>query len=244
MSILGRAKTAAQNVLQGAMGKAIAMAPDSWLPGGTPDPLIEHRHGLIGAPVSRIDGPLKVRGEATFAAEFVHGGMVYAAVAFSTIAKGRIAMLDTGEAEAAPGVVLVMTYRNAPRMAPMPMVMGPNERAAGGDNLPVMQDDQIHWNGQPVAVVLAETQEQADHAKSLIHLTYEAQAAITNFDAAKADGTSEGMMMGQPLKLDVGDAQLRWRAPRSPSMRSTRRRTRTTTRSSCTRRRCCGTATT
>lgn len=50
--------------------------------------------------------------------------------------------------------------------------MGPNQRAAGGDNLPVMQDDEIHWNGQPIAVVIAETQEQADYGKSLIAATY------------------------------------------------------------------------
>ena len=210
MSIIDNVKTAAQSAIQGMMGKAIQMAPESWLPGGTPDPLIEHRHGLIGAPVSRIDGPVKVRGEATFAAEFVLDGMTYAALAYGTIAKGRIATLDTGDAEAAPGVVLVMTHRNAPQMQPMPMMMGPSEsnaRAGGGDNLPVMQDDRIHWNGQPIALVLAETQEQADHAASLIHATYEAQPAITTLEEAKANGTAEGMMMGQALKKRIGNAE-------------------------------------
>ena len=210
MSILGSAKTAAQDAVQSLMGKAITMAPDSWIPGGTPDPLIEHRHGLIGAPVSRIDGPLKVQGKATFAAEFVLDGMCYAALAFSTVARGRIATLDTAAAEGAPGVVLVMTHRNAPRMQPMPMMMGPGEsnaRAGGGDNLAVMQDDRIHWNGQPVALVLAETQEQADHARSLIRVTFQAEAAVTTLEAAKAAGTTEGMMMGQALRRSVGDAE-------------------------------------
>lgn len=207
MSILDSAKQAAQNVMQGAMQKAVVMAPESWLPGGHPDPLIHHKHGLIGASVSRIDGPLKVKGEAAFAAEFPLDGMVYAALAFSTIAKGRIDTLDTSEAESAPGVVLVMTYRNAPKMAPMPMLMGPNQRAAGGDNLPVMQDGEIHWNGQPIALVLAETQEQADYAKSLIHATYQAEPAVTTLEEAKANGTEEGLLMGKPLKLEVGDAE-------------------------------------
>ena len=205
MSIIDSTKKVVQGAVQGAMGKAIEFAPDSWVPGGTPDPIMNNK-GLIGAPISRIDGPLKVQGAATFAAEFPLEGMVYASVAFSTVAKGRIATLDTAKAEAAPGVVLVMTYRNAPKMAPMPMSMGPNQRAAGGDNLPVMQDDQIHWNGQPVAVVLAETQDQADHAQSLIHATYEAAPAVTSFDQAKANGTAAGTMMGHPLKLDIGDA--------------------------------------
>ena len=58
-------------------------------------------------------------------------------------------------------------------------------KAAAGDSLPVMQDDQVHWNGQPIAVVLAETQEQADYAKSLIRCTYETEVAETVFDHAK-----------------------------------------------------------
>jgi xanthine dehydrogenase YagR molybdenum-binding subunit len=119
------------------MKKAIEIAPDSLMPGGQPDPLIE-RKGLIGAPISRIDGPLKVQGQARFAAEFPMQGLVYAALAYSTIAKGRIATLDTTAAEAAEGVVLVMTHRNAPRLKPTPLFMSAS-KAAGGDDLPVMR---------------------------------------------------------------------------------------------------------
>jgi xanthine dehydrogenase YagR molybdenum-binding subunit len=206
MSILENAKQTVQGAAQAAMKKAIALAPDSWLPGGRPDPLIRQQHGLIGAPVSRLDGPLKVRGQAPFAAEFPLEGMVYAAIAFSAVAKGRIAALDLAAAEAAPGVVLVMTHANAPRLQPMPLFLTA-EKAAGGDDLPVMQDDRIHWNGQPIAVVLAETQEQADHACSLIRATYEAEPATTAFAEARAQGTEPGQFMGQPLKLEKGDAE-------------------------------------
>ena len=186
-------KDAAQKVMK----KAVEAAPDSWIPGGKPDLLARQKHGLIGTPVSRLDGPLKVSGGARFAAEFAMEGMVYAAVAYSTIPKGRIAEFDTRAAETAPGVVLVMTYRNAPRMKPAPVFMSA-DKAAAGDDLPVMQDQEIHWNGQPIAVVLAETQEQADYAKSLIHAAYENEPAATAFKKAKAD-TSPGMFMGQPL---------------------------------------------
>ena len=86
---------------------------------------------------------------------------------FSNVVKGRISRIDTAAAEAAPGVALVMTHLNAPRMADVPLFMT-QPKAAGGIDLPIMQDDRIHWNGQPIAVVLAETQEQADHARSLI----------------------------------------------------------------------------
>ncbi len=60
-----------------------------------------------------------------------------------------------------------MTYRNAPRLN-KPAMFGSSPTAAAASDLPIMQDDRIHWNGQPIAVVLAETQEQADHATSLI----------------------------------------------------------------------------
>jgi xanthine dehydrogenase YagR molybdenum-binding subunit len=206
MSVLGEAAKAAQGAAQALMKKAVELAPDSWVPGGKPDPLINHRHGHVGKATSRIDGPLKVKGAARFAAEFSPEDLTYASVMFSTIAKGRIASLDTSKAAASPGVVVVMTHHNAPRMKPMPMFMTA-AKAAGGDNLPVMQDDCIHWNGQPVAVVIAETQEQADHAKSLILVTYEAGDAITSFAAAKARGTEPGKFQGEMLKLEIGNAQ-------------------------------------
>src|SRR3954452_24668464 len=97
---------------------AIPAVPDGWTPATGPDPLVRAKHGLIGAQVSRLDGPLKVQGAARFAAEYAMEGMAYAALRYSTIARGRIATLDTAAAEAAAGVVLVMTYRNAPPMQP------------------------------------------------------------------------------------------------------------------------------
>jgi xanthine dehydrogenase YagR molybdenum-binding subunit len=195
-----------QTAVMAVMKKAVKLAPDTWMPGGKPDPMIHHKHGLIGAPVSRVDGPLKVEGKARFAAEFALEGMVYAALAYSSIPKGRIVTLDTSAAEAAPGVVLVMTHRNAPRMKPSPVFMT-SDKAAGADDLPILQDDLIHWNGQPIAVVLAETQEQADHAKSLIRVTYKSELATTNFDTAKALPLQPGVFLGQPLKTEINDAE-------------------------------------
>ena len=67
-----------------------------------------------------------------------------------------------------------MTHRNAPKLNKAPPFMG-ERKAAGPDDLPIMQDDRVHWNGQPVAIVLAETQEQAEHAQTLIRVTYESR---------------------------------------------------------------------
>ena len=181
----------------GIVRKVAEVAPESLLPGATPDPLSLER-GLVGAPVSRLDAPLKVKGLARFAAEVPLAGMVYASFAHSTIARGRIATLDTIAAERAPGVVLVMTYRNAPRM---------HSGAAGSaDELPIMQDEQIYWNGQPIAVVLAESQEQADYARSLIVATYNSEPAVTNFSEAKAH-IREVSYFGEPLNNEIGDAE-------------------------------------
>jgi xanthine dehydrogenase YagR molybdenum-binding subunit len=184
---------------------AVRLVPERWLPGGTPDPLM-HKHGLIGRPVSRVDGPLKVAGQARFAAEVPLDRMLYAALLHSSIARGRIAALDTAAAEAAPGVVLVMTYRNAPRMAPPPLFMSA-QKATGNSSLPVMQDAEIHWNGQPVALVLAETQEQADHAASLVRVDYQALPAATSFDAAKADARVPDSIFDEAPTIEIGDAE-------------------------------------
>ena len=195
-----------QGAMQAVMKKAVALAPDSFIPGGRPDPLIRHKHGVIGAPISRIDGPLKVAGQARFAAEFPLENLAYAALKYSTIARGRITDIDTAAAEASPGVVLVMTHRNAPNVKPPPVFMS-QPKAVGTDDVPLMQDDRIHWNGQPVALVLAETQEQADHAQSLIRVTYAEEAPVTSLAAAKAKGQEPGTFMGEPLKLEVKDAE-------------------------------------
>src|SRR6202046_240606 len=195
-----------QDAVQAVMKKAIALAPDGWIPGGHPDPLMHHKHGLIGASISRIDGPLKVSGKAQFCAEVPMGGLAYAALKYSTIARGRITGIDTKEAEAAPGVVLVMTHLNAPKLNPAPPFMS-KPKAAGPDDLSVMQDDRVHWNGQPVAIVLAETQDQAEYAQPLTRVTYEEQNPVVSLAAAKAQGTESGLFMGEPLKQQVGDAE-------------------------------------
>ena len=203
-NILEDAKDAVQGFVQMAKQKAVQLAPDSFIPGGRPDPLIREQHGNIGKPLSRLDGPLKVRGAAPFAAEFPLDGMLYASIAFSSVVKGRITHVETAAAEAVPGVALVMTHLNAPKMANVPLFMT-QPKAAGGIDLPIMQDDRVHWSGQPIALVLADTQESADHARSLLHFEYQTEPSVTSFAAAKAKGTETGQFMGQPLKMEKGD---------------------------------------
>ncbi len=213
MSIIDSAKNAAQGAIQAVMKKAVENAPDSWMPGGKPDPLLHSKHGHVGRPVSRVDGALKVKGEARFAAEIRLDNLVYAALVYAPIAKGRIRHINTASALASSGVVSIMTHTNAPLMSPPPRFLS-GEKAAAGDDLPIMQDDIVHWNGQPVVVILAETQEQADHATTLIEISYSADDAVTSVEKARANGTETGTFMGEPLHNEVGDAEAAFaRAP-------------------------------
>ena len=120
---------------------------------------------FIGQPVSRVDGPLKVTGRATYTAEFRQSNLAHAAVVRSTVAQGRIASIDTSEAERAPGVVAVLTHQNAPRLAcrAHKAMVDP----AIGERLHVLQDDRVNHQGQPVALVIADALEQAIHAAAL-----------------------------------------------------------------------------
>ena len=204
MSILKSAVEKVQGAAMAVMETLVEHAPDALMPGGTPDPLIA-APGIIGQAVSRLDGPQKVTGSAPFSAEFLMDGMVFAALAYSTIPKGRIVELDIADAEKAPGVVLVMSHRNAPKMKAPPLFMSA-AKAAAGDSLPVMQDDRVAWNGQPIALVLAETQEQADHARSLIRARYDHDRASTVFDEAKKH-THDGVFQGKPMQQEIGDAE-------------------------------------
>jgi len=200
-----------QNAIVGSVRTAMGYVPTSWLPGGTPDPLIEKRVNL-GTQQSRVDGPDKVRGAARFAAEVPMQGLLYASFVHSTIARGRIVQLEVSLAEAAPGVVLVMTHRNAPKMALPPPIGLTNLKAAGNNILPVMQDAEVRWNGQVVAVVLADTQEQADHAASLTKVRYEAAAARTRFEAAKADARTPDSLLIERNRLKKGDVRAAFQA--------------------------------
>jgi xanthine dehydrogenase YagR molybdenum-binding subunit len=182
----------------------LRFVPDALVPGTRPEQL-RARHGSLGTPVSRLDGPLKVRGAARFAAEVAIENLLYASIVHSSIPRGRIAAIDIAAATAARGVALVMPHRNAPRMKP-PQAFGDGEGVAGS-SLPVMQDDLVHWNGEAVAVVLAETQEQADHAARLVKVDYAPEDAVTDFEAAQGKARHPDDVLGEPPIKKTGDPE-------------------------------------
>jgi xanthine dehydrogenase YagR molybdenum-binding subunit len=121
---------------------------------------------LVGAGVDRVDGPAKVTGAARYPADFGFANLAHAVLVQSTVAAGRIRRLATSRAEASPGVLTVITHRNAPRLARAPGGLGIGPPAP-------LQDDLIVHHGQHIAVVVAETLEQAAAAARLVEADYE-----------------------------------------------------------------------
>jgi xanthine dehydrogenase YagR molybdenum-binding subunit len=151
---------------------------------------------FIGQPVSRVDGRQKVTGAATYAAEFDVPNLAHAAVVRSTIENGRIISIDTAEAERAAGVLAVLTHRNAPRLAYRPYKGLPDP--AVGERLHVLQDNRVNHQGQPIALVVADTLEQANHAATLVRVTYAAETGITDIGRAEpVDPTHEKTDQGE-----------------------------------------------
>ena len=195
-----------QNVVMESVKTVLGWVPAQWLPGGSPDPLIERRVS-IGRQASRLDGPVKVGGQARFAAEVSMDRLSYATLVHSPVTRGRITRLNTQAAETAPGVILAMTYRNMPRIGTVPLISVADLSAVGNCSLPIMQDPEIRYNGQVVAMVLAETQEQADYAATLIEVDYETTTAKTNFEDAKANARTPASILIDKNHVSVGDAE-------------------------------------
>lgn len=183
----------------------VMKAASRFWPDALPDPLLNSNR-TVGKPLSRVDGPLKVMGKARFSAEVPFDNLAYAALVHSTIARGRIRSIDTAAAKAAPGVLLVMTYENAPRLAAPPLIVV-DAKGGAGSSLPVMQDATIHWNGEPIAVVVAETQEQADHAASLVRASYDEEKAAISFAAERSRAKEPDGILGEPTTIRIGDAE-------------------------------------
>jgi xanthine dehydrogenase YagR molybdenum-binding subunit len=151
----------------------------------------------IGLPRDRVDGPDKVKGSARYAAEFPQPRLAHAVMVLSTRASGTY-RIDAAAAEASPGVVRVLTPANAPTL--------PDANKADPSKvriLSLLQDDQVHYNGQPIAVVVAETLEQARGAARLLDVKYVESAAILDFERMKAKAYP-------PKKANMAETDVHW----------------------------------
>jgi xanthine dehydrogenase YagR molybdenum-binding subunit len=134
----------------------------------------------IGTATSRVDGRAKVTGAAKYAAEFNVPGLAHASVVGSTIAKGRITRIDTGAAMRVNGVIDVLTHENRPPMADNDQAYKDEVAPADGSPFRPLYDSKIMFNGQPIALVVAETSEIARFAASLVRVEYAEEAHVTD----------------------------------------------------------------
>ena len=167
----------------------------------TPAPrnaLDENRQGLMGKPVDRVEGRLKVMGKAPYAHETMEGGTAAAHgyIVQATISKGSISAMNTSAAERAPGVLLVMTHLNAPKQAPWGPIELPDRY---GRSIPQLSSNKVQYYGQPVAYVVANTFEQARSASKLISIAYAQVAGEHDMQNPKLQAELQTTFFGEPL---------------------------------------------
>src|SRR5262249_35247572 len=130
-----------------------------------------------GLPLDRRDGRLKVTGRAKYAAEFAIDNLAHAVIVQSTIPSGAVVGFDLAAAQAVPGVLAILTPDNAPRLQQAPQASNPP--APDVLRIPLLQDTGIYYNGQHIALVVADTLERAQHAAGLVKAQYrEGEAQI------------------------------------------------------------------
>jgi xanthine dehydrogenase YagR molybdenum-binding subunit len=166
----------------------------------------------VGTPVPRVDGPAKVTGAARYSAEISLPGMTHLAVVGATIARGRVDAIDADDARSAAGVLTVLTSEDLPKIAAEPHLLPSLAGfAAPGESFFPLQDDVVHYAGQPVALVVAEEYEQAQYAASLVRVCYvEASPVVTieqgRDQAYEAERLFGGLLPGRNERGDVDAA--------------------------------------
>ena len=151
----------------------------------------------IGAALSRVDGIPKVTGQARYAFEQPADGVAYAAAVTATIAAGEIDAIDPGRALALPGVLAVISHDNAPRLGEV-----------DDGELRLFQSGEVHYRGQIVAAVVAETLEQAREAADAVRVDYAPRAHDVDLTAThprlyKPDKVNPSF----PTDTEQGDAE-------------------------------------
>jgi xanthine dehydrogenase YagR molybdenum-binding subunit len=168
--------------------------------------------------MSRVDGVAKVTGKAKYAAEFQVPNLAYGFIVLSTATKGTITAIDTREAEASPGVIRVFTHLNTPKLGPGSSEEAPprGTQEEEDKSFRALHSERIFFNRQPVALVVAETYEQARFASRLVKVSYDAERHVTDTEAVrerarvprqgpppKPRGNPEVAMRSAPVKIEA-----------------------------------------
>ena len=144
----------------------------------------------FGTPLSRVDGPAKVTGQAKYAAEFARADLLHGHVHTARIAKGKIKRIDTARALDVAGVVDVITHENRPHVTWLPIKMKDMTAPPVGSPFRALYGPDIIYSGQPIALVVAESEEIARYASSLLEVDYEWAEFRTDLKEAREDGFS------------------------------------------------------
>jgi xanthine dehydrogenase YagR molybdenum-binding subunit len=164
----------------------------------------------VGTPVTRVDGPAKVTGAARYSAEITLPNTAYLAIVGATIAAGRVAAVDADAARAADGVLAVFTHQDLPRIAKQPPLLPSLVGfAAPGETFFPMQDNVVHYAGQPVVLVVAETYEQAQYAATLVQVSYDVEPSLTTIDEGREQAYEAERLFGglMPARNERGDVE-------------------------------------
>ena len=146
--------------------------------------ITEFRH--VGRPTSRVDGPLKVTGRAKYAAEYAAADLLHGYIVSSTIAAGRIVAMDLDDARLVPGVVEIFTHENRGKAAWLDRSWR-DEVAPPGHPFRPLHSDRILFDGQPVALIVAESFEAARDAASLVEVHYDVEPHCTELERKRAE---------------------------------------------------------
>jgi xanthine dehydrogenase YagR molybdenum-binding subunit len=144
----------------------------------------------VGTPIDRVDAVAKVTGTAGYAADTPVANVAHAVIVGSTVARGRLRALDSYDARRMPGVIAVLS----PGAAPSLPAAAHDPKNPGDRVLQLLQDDQIWYADQPIAVVVADTLEHAQHAAARITATYDATAPVAAIESALGDAYDPGKM--------------------------------------------------
>lgn len=158
---------------------------------------------ITGAPINRVDAWAKVSGAARYSAEHPVDNVAHAVLVTSTIPSGRVLSIDDSAARDVPGVLLVMTHENALRLPPK--TKDGKIQPPIGRRLTLLQEDDVYYNNQPIAVVVADTFERAREAGARLRIEYERRPAMVDFEQARQSLHPPDKVLAEDTDTKRGD---------------------------------------
>jgi xanthine dehydrogenase YagR molybdenum-binding subunit len=157
---------------------------------------------VLGASLPRQDGPAKVTGAARYAADHFGEGMLYGVLVGAPVPAGRVRAIEAATARGIAGVTHVLTHAEMPRLGAPPVPPASSVRVP-------MQGDEFEYEGEPIAIVLAEALEAAEHAASLVGADVEPApfTAHPRGDRVGAEVPRESGYLSSPADAEHGDVE-------------------------------------